>query len=226
MGCRKQGWHPTADCEDSEVVAARQFRKLKSDLFNTSGCVPAAQNEIMTRNTSVSRFLRLPPEIRLRIYKLVLGGQQVWIGSIPPQTSYINLLGDWELLIDDTPYSSPPRLPESHRKHFSQHDREHCGGGFFHRNIDGSGRGGELDLRLLRVCRQVFTETALLPYAFNKFTFQRDDVRRAFEKIARPGKKLVQKRAVGEYEIMEWDEFQSRLLGISEYSRTPLRHNS
>ncbi len=54
-------------------------------------------------------------------------------------------------------------------------------------------------------------ESALLPYALNTFVFQNDEVRRAFEKAVRPGKKRVQKKAVGKYEVMEWEEFRAWL---------------
>lgn len=56
-------------------------------------------------------------------------------------------------------------------------------------------------LGLLRVCRQVYPETALLPFTPNTFTFSDDLVRREFEQSARPGKKRVQKKTVGKYEI-------------------------
>lgn len=185
MRCKKRGWHLQSECEeDSDTVATRQFNKLKSDLFKRSGFIPDAQNEIMNRNGSVCGLLRLPPEIRLRIYKLVLGGQRLWIGHHPAQTQYGT---GW---------------PSNHQMH--------RGGQFYHKTVNGSGRG--IDLRLLRVCRQIFSETALLPYALNKFTFQGDDVRGAFERMTRPGKKLMQKKAIGEYEIMGWREFQSWMI--------------
>lgn len=218
MRCKKRGWHPKSECEeDTDTLVMRRFNKLKSDLFKRNGCIPDAQKEIMNRNGSVSGFLRLPPEIRLRIYKLVLGSQRLWIGHNPAQTSiqYGSLQhGKWQ-----------PSYPT------------HCGEEFYHLStIDRSGRGLDLellrvyrqalstvdrsgrglDLRLLRVCRQVFSETALLPYALNKFTFERDDVRRAFERTTRPGKKLMQKKAIGEYEIMEWREFQAWMLDETE----------
>lgn len=195
MVCRKRGCHSIADCEDSEVVAARKLRKLKSDLFSPSGCLPSAQNEIMIRNASVSPFLCLPPEIRLRICSLVLGGQQLWIGQTPSRDGYHHNKSDHDYVL--------------------QRDTKHWGAEFYHSNtVDGSGRG--LDLRPLRICRQIFTETALLPYALNKFIFERDDVRRAFERFTRPGKKLVQRKAIGKYEIMGWSDFQSWVLDIAE----------
>ena len=162
------------------MVATRQFNKLKSDLFKRNGFIPDGQSEIMNRNGSVSGFLRLPPEIRLRIYKLVLGSQRLWIRYERGEYSKQYTLGDW---------SAEPI---------------HCGEKFVHSTFDDPmGRG--LDLRLLRVSRHIFSETALLPYALNKFTFDGDDVRRKFERLTRPGKKLVQKRAIGKYEIKEWN---------------------
>ena len=190
MVCRKPDWHLTANCEDSDVLAARQVRRLTSDLFNTRGTIPAAQNEIMNRNVSSSPFLRLPPEIRLRIYKFVLGGQQLWIGHT---------------------LSKPEREPLIHHGRTYVHPRYLHRGGFFY-HFDGV--GGKLDLRLLRVSRQVFMETALLPYFSNKFIFESEKVRLAFETVVRPGKKLVQKKAVGEYEIMKWEEFEVRVLEV------------
>ena len=47
MACRKQGWHPRIECENTEVEEARRFRKLNSDLFNTREIeVPVAQKQM------------------------------------------------------------------------------------------------------------------------------------------------------------------------------------
>lgn len=72
--------------------------------------------------------------------------------------------------------------------------------GELHHYLNGSGTG--LDLRLLRVCRRVFMEAALLPYWLNSFTFEDKEVRKAFERVVRPGKVLAQRKAVGKYEIV------------------------
>ena len=180
MACRKPWWHPKGTCENTDRVVASQLRKMESDLFKKNGCMPAAQNEIMNRNASVSPFLRLPPEIRVRIYKLLLGGQHIWIDSYPSSTDI----------------------------HGSHHGKS-----FYHLNtIDHSGRG--FDIRLLRVCRQVFTETALLPYALNKFTFSNNSVRKEFERLVRPGKKQAQKTAIGAYDVCNFSTFQNRLKSL------------
>ena len=147
-----------------DKIAANQFRKMNSDLFQRHGVVPAAQTDIMNRNASVSPFLRLPPEIRLQIYKLVLGGQRLWL------------------------------------------EFEDYGVKVYCYKSTINGRRQEFDISILRLCRQVFTETALLPFALNKFAFQDDIVRRAFERSARPGKKRAQKKAIGEFKIMPWED--------------------
>ena len=80
-------------------------------------------------------------------------------------------------------------------------------------------RSARLDIRLLRVCRQIFAETALLPYALNHFTFEKETVRRAFERRVRPGKKLVQKKAIGDYDVMDWEDFQNVLVAAYRSDR-------
>ena len=167
--CRKPYWHPRQDCEDSDAVATLQLRKMNSDLFQKHGVVPAAQNEIMNRNVSTSPLLRLPPEIRLRIYKHVFGGQRLWMDFRRPKYKY--------------------------------GDGTHLGGRFTYLNMD-MDTNGKLDIGLLRVCRQIFTEAALLPYALNEFTFESQLARREFEKSIRPGKKQVVKKAIGAYSIL------------------------
>ena len=206
MACREQKWHSLTDCEDSEIVEAREYRKLKSDLFRPNGSVPAAQNEIMVRNASVSPLLCLPPEIRLRIYGFVLGGQQLWIDCTPFRMSVISYTtGVRKIFIEK-------RKDRSKLSKKDAYDEEpaHSAGHFYHVNIDESGESQGFDIRILLVCRQIFTETALLPYVLNKFSFSTDEVRRAFEKSARPGKKLLQKKAIGDYEIMDRAEFEWR----------------
>ena len=60
----------------------------------------------------------------------------------------------------------------------------------------------------------MFTEAALLPYRLNEFTFQDDVVRRNFERIVRPGKKLAQRKAVGRHGAMGRKEFLLEVMGL------------
>ena len=151
----------------------------------------------MKRSYSASSFLRLPPEIRVRIYSLVLGRQQVWIthtgSKLQERQGSMILMGA---------QSGPSN------QYF------HNGGTFWHFTIDSCSStdfyNSAVHLGLLRVCRQIYTETALLPYALNTFTFKDDSVRRLFEQSARPGKRRVQKKAVGKYGLGSWMRFQER----------------
>ena len=95
------------------------------------------------------------------------------------------------------------------RRYNPEREQQHFGGKFYHfNNINRSERG--LHLGLLRLCRQVCTETALIPYSHTKFIFESDAVRKAFEKSARPGKKRMQKQAVEKCEVLDWHTFYWR----------------
>ena len=123
----------------------------------------------MNRNASTSRLLRLPPEIRLRIYEHVFGGQRLWMGFRGPQ--------------------------------YKDNCTTHLAGHFYYFNmVKGSDR--KLGLRLLRVCRQIFTEATLCPYSLNEFTFESQKARRKFVKSMRPGKKQIVRKAIKAYHIL------------------------
>ena len=198
--CTIRALHPTEECEHSEEVEARRLQKLKSDLFaRRIQKIPATQEEMfinplhlshesslisssMNRNYSASSFLRLPPEIRAQIYRLVLGGRQLWIDHTGSKVEIHKASGQWY----------------------------HRWGKFYHDTDRGINHSMKLEVHLLRVCRHIYTETALLPYALNNFTFKDESVRKLFEQSARPGKKRAQKKAVGKYEIGTWYEFGIR----------------
>lgn len=201
MVCRKRSWHGTDECEDSDDVLVRQFRKVRksnSDLFNIHGVPPPAQNAITNRNVSSSQFLRLPPEIRGRIYYFVFGGSQIYVGQTNDKTE-----DRYAHRSKDNPNGRQHKAGKLYHDTSLEHQYKK-----YHYDTDTVvGSGTEIDLRVLRVCRQIFTEAALLPYKLNSFTFEHDEVRRTFERIVRPGKKLAQRKAVGKYEIMRRREF-------------------
>lgn len=140
----------------------------------------------------------MPPEIRLQIYALVLGARKLCIGYARE-----------EHVLDF-------KKPVWKRNNFNRKEGYHIGGSLY--IIKDSGQKPESpDLRFLRVCREIYTETALLPYSLNTFIFQCQAVRKRFEKSARAGKKRAQKRAVGKYELMEtadaWREESNSYVG-------------
>jgi hypothetical protein len=127
----------------------------------------------MNRNSVVSPFLRLPGEIRNKIYGFIVGDHHLQVGYTPHQHGIETIKG--------------------------KRYRTHVGGGFFNRlaargkNHHRYQEAQSLHLGLLRVCRQVYGEAALLPYAMNIFSFENDWVMRRCLKTLRP----AQKRAMG-----------------------------
>ena len=139
-----------------------------------NGCV---WEKSMERNSVVSPFLRLPGELRSKIYGYVLGGHALRIGY--------------------SPHVRKTKTIKGQRYHV------HAGGGLFNRLVEHEvidhryEKALSLHLGLLRVCRQVYGEAALLPYAMNTFTFENDWVLRRCFKTLRP----TQKRAMTKFAI-------------------------
>lgn len=198
MACKKRGYHLTTECEDSHRDGIyrdtdRKPKKLRSGPAQhartqctrcTQGtvrhsrykCSPSCAHYIksMNRNSVVSPFLRLPGEIRNKIYGFVVGGHHIRIGYTPHLHQSKTIKGE------------PHRI--------------HVGGGFFH-HLAARGKPSRryqkaqsLHLGLLRVCRQVYGEAALLPYSANMFSFRDDRVMMRCLKTLRP----AQKRAMGQ----------------------------
>lgn len=65
----------------------------------------------------------------------------------------------------------------------------------------------------MRVCRQIYVESNLLPYKLNRFMFADHGARKVFEESARRGMKAVQRKAVGKYEVGSWEVFCERYAG-------------
>ena len=156
----------------------------------------------MIRNSHLP-FLRLPPEIRRRIYRLILGDHDIWIGHWPEE-----IRSEWADWADKLTGKLPKRA--TIEAHTATKKRFHRGGQFYYIKSGGEYPNSTLDFRLLRTCRQIYMETALLPYWLNNFFFQDDAVRKRFEKSPRVGKKRAQKQAVGKYEIMSEAEFKAQ----------------
>ena len=106
----------------------------------------------MRRNSTVSPFLRLPAEIRNNIYGFVFGYHLLKILYIRHERRIKTING------------------ERHRVHI--------GGGYTNRLAgpervyDEQQKVEGLHLGMLRVCRQVYDEAALLPYALNRVAFE------------------------------------------------------
>ncbi len=112
----------------------------------------------MKRNATVSPLLRLPSEIRNRIYGFVFGVHRLYI--------------------DYNPHEHNHKINEGRR------ERIHVPGGLYH--LAGVGLDKKICIRLLRVCRQTYEEAALLPYTLNTFHFANIWVDRRFKKESKP----------------------------------------
>ncbi|GIZ47686.1 hypothetical protein CKM354_001077100 [Cercospora kikuchii] len=137
-------------------------------LLNVKEC-SAELMTISRRNASESSFLSLPGEIRNQIYEHAFGGdtQRVRVSSKPGRypvlsarrctcelseqqmIEHYKMNGDIEIFPDHF-YGEEEELTDCHICcKYRQHD---C-----------------LNLALLRVCRQVYDEAALIPYSINEF---------------------------------------------------------
>ena len=144
-------------------IRANVTRRLLKKTCAQSSTLPIVNKQRLTgnsmhRNATASPLLSLPPEIRNRIFNLVLGCQRLWI-------SY-------------KPHEHFTRTIKGQRHHV------HVPGGLYHQT--GARFDKKLHLGLLRVCRQTYGEVALLPYALNTFFFKDVWVRRKFMKERRP----------------------------------------
>ncbi len=115
----------------------------------------------MKRNATVSPLLRLPSEIRNRIYGFVFGVHRLYIDYNPHEHNY--------------------KIIEGRR------EKIHVPGGLYH--FAGVGLDEKICIGLLRVCRQTHEEAALLPYTLNTFYFANSWVHRRFGKESKPVQK-------------------------------------
>ncbi|OIW32014.1 hypothetical protein CONLIGDRAFT_249746 [Coniochaeta ligniaria NRRL 30616] len=140
------------------MEARRRKRLLQRSLLSGTPEEGTEQFESWNRNQKTSPLLRLPPEIRNRVYELVLS-----VGII-----------------------SVHHRPVAHRWHVSNRAGRHeiIPGGFYCRRFDaaqnpwvdkrnGSTNAEEYGMTLLApVCRQLYHETSLLPFQLNAWCFE------------------------------------------------------
>ncbi|KAK5684859.1 hypothetical protein LTS10_002934 [Elasticomyces elasticus] len=129
-------------------------------------------------NATNSPLLGLPPEVRNRIWTFVLGGRDIHVTA-----SEITTTGFWFWK-----RTHLPRLPfqlcicqgedvegqiatikSSQTKDYRKQHSEIHKACFDHKSTTSTGL--ELSLQLLKVCRQIHQEAALLPFAENHFSF-------------------------------------------------------
>lgn len=112
-------------------------------------------------NSSNSPFLhKLPPEIRMRIYEYVLGGNTIFFDRHhSPCTNKCH-----RNRYRCRAHVAEEDTNEARRKSESKQVKESQ-----YRADDDWERSGDVDLELLLTCRQVYNETVLVPFSANEF---------------------------------------------------------
>ncbi|KAK3072504.1 hypothetical protein LTR53_006686 [Teratosphaeriaceae sp. CCFEE 6253] len=146
--------------------------------------MPGAQKKIYDRNAETSPLLRLPPELRNRIWHLLLGGQVVhittrerrqrfgWLMSRLPPVIAPALSG---LIIHATTclhrdrherWVARAKAAQEAREVIVPYGQAHalC-------EIQPPDPDASLSIAVLQVCRQIHQDAALLPFLGNEFTF-------------------------------------------------------
>lgn len=189
MHCTKRGLHRAADCKDEwPARKPKPYKTLESGLLNTrESDAPAAQRATSVTQAHNGRssvgqpswknatqchhlpLLRLPSEIRTRIFKFVFT-QQKWpcVRSVSHHHKT----------------NAVPGQPES----------IHFGGYLYLTQHFNPWDNMSLHLQVLRVCKQIYIEAALLPYALNNFFCESPLALEEFESKLKP----VQRQAIQE----------------------------
>lgn len=118
------------------------------------------------RNATESPLLRLPPEISNLIWTYVLGGQTLHIGlKLNRSNDDLPWLFSFCTLDDDERYKYPPCkvMGQLHNRYDQRH--------YDCIKSVAKAKWRQRFLALLRVCRQLHLEAALLPYLENTFAF-------------------------------------------------------
>lgn len=130
-----------------------------------------------TKNSEASPLLRFPPEIRNRIYEYVLGGNTVHMIMTPERQIEPSRLTHRLCKLGDKDQAEYPRCslvskmdrivwPNTGTAYHQRHIAPGC-----HLTTDQPrGYGFRLSLSLLKSCRQIHKEAALLPFIHNTFT--------------------------------------------------------
>ncbi|KAK4899814.1 ATP synthase mitochondrial F1 complex assembly factor 2 [Elasticomyces elasticus] len=152
--------------------AQRRLKMLSTYLLSTK------QQTIYNRNATTSPLLKLPPEIRNRIWGFLFGGKTVHI-----EAKYVQVTGGGRTShlrsgVLHTVCQVPNDDEETARQityHNGLDGTTQCFRTYGTRHRDchrrGDAKGATLPLAVLRTCRQMHQEAALLPFQLNEFSF-------------------------------------------------------
>lgn len=119
----------------------------------------------MAANARQSPLLRVSPEIRNKIYKLVLGGYAVHVFP-GPVSGNIHRICTSPHVDEET---SDNNSGDSRHSWLDTDPHKDCRRSW---DLRGGERHDKLDLRLLQACKQIHEEAALLPFASNTFLLE------------------------------------------------------
>ena len=151
--------------------------KLKDNLPSSSVRTPCP----------TSRFFKLPPEIRNKVYRLILCGNDIHVDSIHREGAGPEF---WHRIC-----AAPLRDHDLAKEVSDEIRAGRCNGGLFpvrwsssyvvrHCHcLDILRDGGYLTLDILLVCKQIYSEAALAPYWGNNFLFGDPEGMGAFLKV-------------------------------------------
>ncbi|KAK3631017.1 hypothetical protein LTR56_015982 [Elasticomyces elasticus] len=127
--------------------------------------------EIYNKNATASPLLSLPPEIRTRIWRSLLSGHTIHIdaSAIDKVQHHVckNTISDYEL--------AQNLKADKDTIRFQTYQDHHAGCKPTNHNDNEGKAESRLHLNVLRACRQIHQEAAILPYAENVFAFASND---------------------------------------------------
>ncbi|KAF7189140.1 hypothetical protein HII31_09562 [Pseudocercospora fuligena] len=152
-------------------------RKVKTTVLPVEHVSPKLQ-KIYETNATKSRLFSIPPELRNRIYRLVVAGKEIHVFGYNPRNiseARLNVKRKFfrSICQRDTTELEDARAYKAcqeakNQETFTQrHSKCQLSGG-------GSKPTSDFSLDFLRVCRQIHQEAALMPFQDNTFIF--DDI--------------------------------------------------
>ena len=164
-------WTSNEVAEQAEDCAEQEDVSLQ--IILTRNLLANAYDYSSNENATESPLLRLPAEIRNRVYGYVLGGKTLHIIKYHKSPSKVVFrYNTCRLPEADSHQADCVRENGSENTSFDYikyHEAQGCR--FAGRDRFNTGR---LDIQLLRVCRQIHREAALIPYTMNTFSFNEE----------------------------------------------------
>ncbi|KAK5741470.1 hypothetical protein LTR17_003905 [Elasticomyces elasticus] len=168
--------------------------KLKADQAFTQGTMPtpkkaqrrlkvlsthepsSSQQTIYNTNATSSPLLKLPPEIRNRIWGFLFGGKTVHVqGDYYPQGRRRRLVRRRLVHMVCQVPNSDKEISEQITRHNELDGSTQCFQSYWDRHrhcyAGGATKKATLPMAVLRTCRQIHQEAALLPFQLNEFSF-------------------------------------------------------